>query len=92
MSDDILHDAPLEPERYELWADEDLLETSRREFLRIVGSGAVEIYVPVPLSARRTRSRKRNSRPGSGAGGAGRRPPVPPRKEQGPIRGQSRRR
>jgi isoquinoline 1-oxidoreductase len=35
----------LEPERYELWADPDLLEPSRRAFLRLVGSGLVVALV-----------------------------------------------
>ncbi len=41
MTDDTLHESPLEPERYELWAEEEFLETTRREFLRLVGGGVV---------------------------------------------------
>ncbi len=51
MTDDTLHDAPLEPERYELWADEDLLEPSRRAFLRIVGGGVV--HTPIMIEGGR---------------------------------------
>jgi isoquinoline 1-oxidoreductase len=45
VTDDTLHEAPLEPERYELWAEEDLLEPSRRAFLRTVGGGVVVALV-----------------------------------------------
>jgi isoquinoline 1-oxidoreductase len=45
MTDDIRHEASLEPERYELWAEEDFLETNRREFLRLVGGGVVVALV-----------------------------------------------
>ena len=46
MTDDTLHDAELEPERYELWAgDDDFLEPSRRAFFRIVGGGIVVALV-----------------------------------------------
>jgi isoquinoline 1-oxidoreductase len=46
MTHETWDDFSLEPERYELWTDdEDLLEPSRRAFLRIVGSGLVVALV-----------------------------------------------
>jgi isoquinoline 1-oxidoreductase len=46
MSDHLLYDAGLEPERYELWAaDESWLEPTRRRFLQIVGGGVVVAVV-----------------------------------------------
>jgi nicotinate dehydrogenase subunit B len=45
VNDDTLHDGALEPERYELWAGDDLLEPSRRAFLHLVGGGLVVALV-----------------------------------------------
>src|SRR5262249_20003903 len=45
MTDDTLHEMPLEPERYELWAEEDVLQASRRDFLRLGGGGVVVALV-----------------------------------------------
>src|SRR5262249_23934781 len=52
MTDYPLDDAPLEPERYELWAEEDLPEPTRREFFKLVGGGLVVALVLADAAVR----------------------------------------
>jgi len=65
MTDDILLDDALEPERYELWAGDDpLLEPSRRAFFQIVGGGIVVALVLADAAVREAPAQ----RPGRGTG------------------------
>src|SRR5947209_8264336 len=64
MNDDTLHETPLEAERYELWAEADLLETSRRDFLRIVGGGVVVALVLAEAAVDEAAAQVRGGRPG----------------------------
>ena len=45
MSEPLLYDMPLEPERYELFENASAWELSRREFFRLVGGGVVVALV-----------------------------------------------
>jgi len=64
MIDQDLHASALEPERYELWAEEALLEPSRRAFFRIVGGGVVVALVLADVALREADAQ----RPGRGTG------------------------
>lgn len=70
MNEQLMHDLLLEPERYELWENPELLEQNRRTFFKIAGAGVVVALFlnDADLLAQPPQGRQRGQGGGGGAG------------------------